>query len=131
MHNHDAGMREVFRGDLSAIELAAGVLEENGIEYQRRWEQAGGTAFTIGDTALVPGRTAVLLVPTIVFAEAQEVLAGFHEPEPEYLTELSDAVNSNRHRRRTLAKIVAALMLLPIAVWFVGLIFAFFSGFLG
>jgi hypothetical protein len=115
----DAGIREVFRGDLTEVEMAAGVLEEHGIEFQRRWEQAGGTAFTIGDTALVPGRTAVLLVPSIAYDEAREVLAGFSDPEPEYLSDLTSEVQQNRSRRRTFARVVAFLLLFPTALWLV------------
>src|SRR5713101_8151345 len=99
--SQDAGVREVFRGDLSEIELAAGLLEEHGIEFQRRWEQAGGASFSIGETALVPGRVAVLLVPSIAYTEAREVLSSFSDPEPDYLTDLSAEVANNRKRRKT------------------------------
>ena len=129
--NDDAGVREVFRGDLSEVELAAGLLEEHGIEFQRRWEQAGGASFTIGDTALVPGRAAVLLVPSIAYDEAKEVLGSFSAPEPEYLNDLSAEVEGNRNRRRTFARVVAVIILAPMAVWFIfviaGLIASIFS----
>jgi len=119
----DAGLTEVFRGDLSEVELAAGVLEEHGIEFQRRWEQAGGTAFMIGETALVPGRSAVLLVPSIAYKEAVQVLAGFFaEPEPEYLTDLSAEVAEQRRRRQTWGKVIASLLLLPVALWMLAMI---------
>ena len=120
----DASSREVFRGDLAAVELAAGLLEEQGIAYQRRWEQAGGTAFTVGETALVPGRTAVLLVPSIAYEEAREVLAPFGDTEPDYLNDLSEDVREQRDRRRTFAKVVAFIVLAPIALWVAGLIVA-------
>jgi hypothetical protein len=121
----DAGLREVFRGELSEVEMAAGLLEEHEIEFQRRWEQAGGAAFTIGDTALVPGRTAVLLVPTIAYEEARETLAGFFaEPEPEYLSDLSSEVAGNRNRRKTIARVIAIIMLAPVAIWLLGLLVA-------
>lgn len=118
--SHDAGVREVFRGDLSEVELAVGLLEENGIEFQRRWEQAGGTSFSIGETALVPGRVAVLLVPSVAYAEAREVLSAFSDPDPDYLTDLSEEVAGNRDRRRTFARVVAAVLLAPIALWLLG-----------
>jgi hypothetical protein len=118
----DAGLREVFRGDLSEVELAAGALEEAGIEFQRRWEQAGGATFTIGDTALVPGRAAVLLVPSIAYEEAREALAGFYEPEPDQLTDLSAEVAETRSRRRMFAKVVAFLILAPMAFWLISVV---------
>jgi hypothetical protein len=113
----DAGVREVFRGDLAEVEFAAGVLDEHGIEFQRRWEQAGGLSFSMGDTALLPGRAAVLLVPSIAYEEAREVLARFDDPEPEYLTDLSSEVAENRNRRKTFARVVATIVLAPIALW--------------
>jgi hypothetical protein len=122
--NHHAGVREVFRGDLSQVELAAGLLEEHGIEFQRRWEQAGGASFGIGETALVPGRPAVLLVPSIAYEEALEVLAAFSDPEPDSLTDLSAEVSANRNRRRTLARVVATIMLAPLALWLLGVLVA-------
>jgi hypothetical protein len=120
----DAGAREVFRGDLSQVELAAGILEEHGIEFQRRWEQAGGTSFSIGETALVPGRAAVLLVPSIAYDEAVEALAALSDPEPDYLTDLSAEVDANRNRRRTVARVVATIMLAPLALWVIGMLAA-------
>jgi hypothetical protein len=120
----DAGVREVFRGDLSQVELAAGLLEEHGVEFQRRWEQAGGASFAIGETALVPGRPAVLLVPSIAYEEAVEILTALSDPEPDYLTDLSDEVNANRNRRRTVARVVATIMLAPLALWILGMLVA-------
>lgn len=115
----DAGFREVFRGDLSEVELAAGLLEESGIEFERRWEQAGATSFAIRETALVPGRAAVLLVPSIAYDEARELLDRFAQPEPEYLDDLSAEVAQVRNKRRTFAKIVAIIILTPMAIWLV------------
>ena len=120
----DAGMREVFRGELSIVELAAGVLDEQNIEYQRQWEQAGGTVFTIGDTALVPGRVAILLVPSVAFDEAREALASFDMPEPEYLTDFSEEVRASRDKRRLFGRVVASALLAPLAIWFMFLIVA-------
>jgi hypothetical protein len=122
--SEDAGVREVFRGELSEVELAVGLLDENGIEFQRRWEQAGGTSFSIGETALVPGRVAVLLVPSVAYEEAREVLSAFSHPEPDYVTDLSGEVADNRNRRKTIARVVAAVMLAPIALWLLGVVAA-------
>jgi hypothetical protein len=122
--SQNAGVREVFRGDLSEVELAAGLLDEHGIEFQRRWEQAGGTSFSIGETALLPGRVAVLLVPSIAYDEAQEVLSMLSNPEPDYLDELSAEVAHNRDRRKTFARIVAAVILTPMALWLLGVLAA-------
>jgi hypothetical protein len=71
----------------------------------------------MGDTALLPGRAAVLLVPSIAYEEAREVLARFDDPEPEYLTDLSSEVAENRNRRKTFARVVATIVLAPIALW--------------
>ncbi len=127
--SHDAGVREVFRGDLSQVELAAGLLEEHGIEFQRRWEQAGGASFSIGETALLPGRPAVLLVPSIAYEEALEVLGALSDPEPDYMTDLAAEVSANRNRRRTIARVVATIMLAPLALWLLGLLYAAFRQF--
>lgn len=115
----DAGLREVFRGELSQVELAAGLLEEEGIEFQRRWEQAGGLSVTIGETALVPGRVAILLVPSIAVDEAREVLQSLSHPEPDYLDEFSADVIRQRTRRQTFARVVAFIMLAPLALWLI------------
>lgn len=121
----DAGVREVFRGDLSEVELAAGLLEERGIEFQRRWEQGGGASFSIGETALLPGRTAVLLVPSIAYAEATEVLSILTTlTEPDYVDDLSSEVSESRSRRRRFGKIVATIMLAPIALWVLFMVLA-------
>ena len=110
----DAGMREVFRGDLSAVQLAAGVLEEEGIEWQRRWEIAGGVQFSSADTPLVAGRVAVLLVPSIAFDEAREVLAHFDDPEPDHPTELSPELEQNNRRRKSVALFILVLLLVRL-----------------
>ena len=119
----DAGFRDVFRGDLSQVELAAGLLEENGIEFERRWEEAGATAFAIRDTALVPGRTAVLRVPSIAYQEARDLLERFAEPEPDYLDDLSADVTRVGNKRRTFARVVALIILAPMAVWLVVVVY--------
>jgi hypothetical protein len=120
----DAGFREVFRGELSEVDLAAGVLDGAGIECQRRWEQAGGTTFTIGETALLPGRAAVLMVPSVAYAEAREALASFYDPEADQLSDLSSEVAATRDRRRRFAKVVAFLILAPMALWFISVVAA-------
>jgi hypothetical protein len=118
----NAGMREVFRGDLPSVELAAGVLEDLGIESQRRWEMAGGAQFTAGETALAPGRTAVLLVPTIVYEEAMEALAGFHAPEGDHLTELTGELQENERRRKSVAMVILLIMVGPLALAIIGMV---------
>jgi hypothetical protein len=124
----DAGMREVFRGDLSSVELAAGLLEEQGIEFQRRWEQAGGVAFSIGDTALLPGRAAVLLVPSVAYDEARNALAAFEEPEPDQLTELSSEVDANRRKRRSFASGMLLFMAAPFILAVLAALIALLRG---
>ena|SRR5690242_131701 len=123
----DAGFLEVFRGDLSEIELAAGVLEENGIEFERRWEQAGAASFAIRDTALLPGRAAILLVPSVAYDEARELLDRFAEPEPEYLDDFSAEVAHVRNKRRTFARVVAVIVLAPVAIWLVVVLYGLLS----
>ena len=71
----DAGLKEVFRGDLSSVEMAGAMLDELGISSHRRWEQAGGVQFSASETAMIPGREAILLVPSIAYDEAKEALA--------------------------------------------------------
>ncbi len=71
---NDAGFREVFRGDFSSVELAAALLEEQGIDAHIRYEQAGGTQVTGREAPLLPGRSVVLMVPSIAYDEAKEYL---------------------------------------------------------
>jgi len=112
----DAGLKEVFRGDLSSVELAAAILEDLGISTHRRWEFAGGLQLTANETSLVPGQTAVLLVPAIAYDEAKEALARFHEPEGESLTELSGELEQNKSRRRSAAVLTLFILFAPLVV---------------
>jgi len=112
----DAGFREVFRGDLSTVELAAALLEEHGISTHRRWEQAGGAQFTAMETAMVPGRSVVLFVPSIAYDEAKEFLARFEQPEPDYMTELSHEVQANRQKRRGVAAVILIILFAPLVI---------------
>lgn len=109
----DAGMREVFRGDLSSVELAKAVLEEAGIEAQRRWELGGGVQLSPSETPLIGGKIAVLLVPSIAWDEAREVLGHFDQPEPDYPTELSEDIHRNIRMRRIVAGLILLLIFLP------------------
>src|SRR6266849_1930288 len=118
----DAGLREVFRGDLSTVELAGAILEDLGISTHRRWEQAGGAQFTAMETAMVPGRTAILLVPSIAYDEAREVLARFENPEPEYITELSSEIQLNQRKRRGMAAVILVVLFAPLALAIIALL---------
>ncbi|HYS56186.1 MAG TPA: hypothetical protein VER58_20700 [Thermoanaerobaculia bacterium] len=112
----DAGLREVFRGDHSSVEMAGAMLEELGIASHRRWEQAGGVQFSASETAMIPGREAVLLVPSIAYDEAKEALAGFHSPEPDYVSELSSEIAANQRKRRGLAAFILIILFGPFAI---------------
>jgi hypothetical protein len=112
----DAGMREVFRGDLPSVELARAVLEEAGIEAQIRWEGAGGLALSAVEAPLVPGRVTVLLVPSIAYDEARDVLAHFHEPEPDYPTELSEELRRTARTRKAVAAFILLLIFGPFVI---------------
>lgn len=112
----EAGLKEVFRGDLSSVELAGAVLEDLGIATHRRWEFAGGMQLTANETALVPGQTAVLLVPAIVYDEAKEALARFEEPEGEFLTDLTAELEANKQRRRGAAALTLFILFAPLAL---------------
>ena len=118
----DAGFREVFRGDLSTVELAAALLEEHGITTHRRWEQAGGAQFTAMETAMVPGRSVVLMVPSVAYYEAKEFLERFEQPEPDYMTELSHGVRANRQRRRGVAAAILIILFAPLAIALVSML---------
>jgi hypothetical protein len=118
----DAGFREVFRGDFSAVELAAALLQEQGVEAHIRYEQAGGTQVTGREAPLLPGRSVVLMVPSIAYDEAREYLARFEEPEPEYITELSSEVQANRNKRRGVAAFILIILFAPLAIALVSLI---------
>jgi hypothetical protein len=118
----DAGFKEAFRGDFSSVELAAALLQEQGIETHIRYEQAGGTQVTGREAPLLPGRSVVLMVPTIAYDEAREYLARFEEPEPEYMTELSAEVKSNQNKRRGVAAFILIIMFAPFVVALIALI---------
>ena len=115
-------MREVFRGDFSSVELAAALLEEEGIDAHIRYEQAGGTQVTGREAPLLPGRSVVLMVPSIAYDEAKEYLARFEQPEPEYITELSNEVQANQKRRRGVAAVILIILFAPLAIALVSLI---------
>jgi hypothetical protein len=127
--NDDAGMREVFRGDLSAVQLAAGVLEEAGIEAQRRWEIGGGAQIPGMESPF--GADAVLLVPSIAYDEARELLAHFEDPEPDHPTELSEELEQNSRKRKAIAFFILLLFLGPLAVTLVRMVVALLRGELG
>ena len=112
----DAGLKEVFRGDMSSVEMAGAMLEDLGISTHRRWEQAGGAQFMAMETAMVPGQTAILLVPSVAYDEAKEALAGFHNPEPEVMTELTAEVQQNRSKRRGMAAVILIILFAPFII---------------
>jgi hypothetical protein len=116
MSMEDAGLREVFRGDLSSVEMAGAVLEDLDIVTHRRWEQAGGAQFTAMETAMVPGRTVILLVPSIAYDQAKEALAAFDNPDPEYITELTSEVQANQKKRRGVAAVILFILFAPLAL---------------
>ena len=118
----DAEFKEVFRGDFSSVELAAALLEEQGVEAHIRYEQAGGTQVTGREAPLLPGRSVVLMVPSVAYDEAREYLARFEEPEPEYMTELSQEVKSNETKRRGVAAFILIIMFAPFVIALVALI---------
>ena len=118
----DAGLREVFRGDLSSVEMAGAILEDLGISTHRRFEQAGGAQFTVMETAMVPGRTAILLVPSIAYDEAKEALGGFENPDPEYITELSAEIQQNQRKRRGMAGVILFILFAPLAIAIIALL---------
>ncbi len=110
----DAGFREVFRGDLSSVELAAALLEEHGIATHKRWEHAPGVALGSAEPVL-PGRM-VLMVPSIAYEEAKEFLARFEQPEDGYLTELTHEVQANQQKRRGVAAVILFILFAPLAL---------------
>lgn len=117
----DAGFKEVFRGDFSSVELAAALLAEHGVECHVRYEQAGGTQVTGREAPLLPGRSVVLMVPSIAYDEAREFMARFHEPEPEYMTELSNELKANENKRRGVAAFVLVILFAPFVIALVSL----------
>ena len=113
----DAGLKEVFRGDLPAVEMAGAILEDLGIATHRRFEFAGGLQLTANETSLVPGQTAVLLVPSIAYDEAKEALSGFeHADTAEYLTELSRDLEAARRRKRGAAIMTLGIIFAPLII---------------
>ena len=118
----DAGFKEVFRGDFSSVELAAALLQEQGIDAHIRYEQAGGTQVTGREAPLMPGRSVVLMVPSIAYDEAKEYLERFEEPEPEYMTELSHDVKANENKRRGVAAFILIILFAPFVIALVSLI---------
>jgi len=112
----DAGFREVLRGDFSSVELAAALLQEEGVDCHVRYEQAGGTQVTGREAPLMPGRSVVLMVPSIAYDEARDFLARFHEPEPEYVTELSSELQQNQQKRRGVAAVILIILFAPLAI---------------
>jgi len=128
MSMDDAGLREVFRGDLSSVEMAGAVLEDRGIVTHRRWEQAGGAQFTAMETAMVPGRTVILLVPSIAYDEAKEALATFDNPDPEYITELSSEVQANQKKRKGVAAVILLILFAPLALAILSYVVLLVSG---
>jgi len=120
MSRDDAGLKEVFRGDLSSVEMAGAMLEDLGISTHRRWE--GGVQAMAAETALVPGRTAVLLVPSIAYEEAREALASFDNPEPDYVGELSTEIAANRRKRRGMASVILFILFAPMVIALIALL---------
>lgn len=118
----DAGFREVFRGDFSSVELAAALLQEEGVDCHVRYEQAGGTQVTGREAPLLPGRSVVLMVPSIGYDEAKEYLARFEQPEPDYVTELTEGVRANETKRRGVAAFILIIMFGPFAIALIAMI---------
>ncbi|MDQ6802636.1 MAG: hypothetical protein M3041_17660 [Acidobacteriota bacterium] len=127
----DAGLKEVFRGDLSSVEMAGAMLEDLGISTHRRWEQAGGAQFMATETAMIPGRTAILLVPSIAYGEAKEALAGFENPDPDYITELSAEIQQNQRKRRGMAGVILFILFAPLALAIIALLVVVIGSFFG
>jgi hypothetical protein len=112
----DAGLREVFRGDLSSVEMAGAVLEGLGIATHRRFEFAGGLQLSANETSLVPGQTAVLFVPSIAYEEAKEALVAFEHPEGQYITELTGEIQGNQRKRRGVAVLILFVIFAPLGI---------------
>ena len=62
------------------------------------------------------------MVPTIAYDEARDFLARFHEPEPDYVTELSSEVQQNQQKRRGVAAAILIVMFAPLAIAIVALL---------
>ena len=65
---------------------------------------------------MVPGRTAILLVPSIAYDEAKEALAAFDNPEPEVMTELTSDLRANRRKRKGVAAVILIILFAPLAL---------------
>jgi len=126
--NDDAGLKEVFRGDLPSVEMAGALLEDLGITTHRRWEQAGGAQFTAMETAMVPGRSVILLVPSIAYDEAKEALAGFENPDPDYINEPSRDVEFNKTKRKGVAAVILIIIFAPLVIAILSYVVLFVSG---
>ena len=124
----DAGTREVFRGDLPSVELARAVLEEAGIEAQIRWEGVGGMPLSAIEAPLVPGKATVLLVPSIAYDEARDLLSHFHEPEPDYPTELSEELRRTARTRKAVAAFILLLIFGPFLINLLRLVVMWLQG---
>jgi hypothetical protein len=74
------------------------------------------------ETAMVPGRSVILLVPSIAYDEAKEALATFENPDPEYITELSGEVQANQRKRRGMAAVILFILFAPLALAIIALL---------
>lgn len=115
MHD-DAGMREVFRGDLSSVELAKGVLEDAGIDGELRWEVGAGAQLSPTYTPLASGDIAVLLVPSMAYDKAQASLVTFTKRQFEGPNDLAEDLEKTASSRRFVAW--GVLLALAIGVGF-------------
>jgi hypothetical protein len=68
------------------------------------------------ETAMIPGRTAILLVPSIAYDEAKEALAAFENPDPDYISELSAGIQQNQRKRRGMAGVILFILFAPLAI---------------
>ena len=114
---------------MPSVEMAAALLEDQGIATHRRWEHAGGVQFGASENALLPGRIAVLMVPTIAYDEAKEALGGFNQPEPEYFTELTSEVQANQRKRRGVAAVILFILFAPFALAVIALLIVVIGSF--
>jgi hypothetical protein len=117
--NDDAGMREVFRGDLSSVELAKGVLDGAGIDGEIRWEVGAGAQLSPIYTPLASGQIAVLLVPSMAYGEARESLTDFEMPHFDGPNDLAQELEQTENGRRFVAwgVLLGLAMALVFAIW--------------
>jgi len=85
--------------------------------------------FGASENALLPGRIAVLMVPTIAYDEAKEALGGFNQPEPEYFTELTSEVQANQRKRRGVAAVILFILFAPFALAVIALLIVVIGSF--